>query len=331
MTTSENTTDTPETTESEARNEVPSSSCVLEGMLKENTGTHMLDSGGAYGRHWQRNQGRNFEAEKESGLSFSIYNSKPQVEVVHNTYHWLKERCHFESEVDALFHGKFREEVDSEGDKCDLELMEIFPEWLAEQKDEDGDAIYGESTGFYGEGEPITINTYNGEELLSQVLQFKYFANSRGEFIALQIHGGADVRGGYSLPRIFSVGHRSELDIFEYNRATIYCTGKDHLPEALVLKEAQEKQTVIKGIDVQDIDFDGHHEHNWNTDDGCHYYYQGSCGLGAGTQLEEFEAIDLDEEPDEDEEVPTWEPGKLFIKEGVGYCPHCGARLAAGF
>ena len=27
----------------------------LAEMLKENTGIHMLDSGGAYGRHWQLN------------------------------------------------------------------------------------------------------------------------------------------------------------------------------------------------------------------------------------------------------------------------------------
>ena len=29
-------------------------------MLTENTGKHMLDSGGAYGRHWERNQKKSF-------------------------------------------------------------------------------------------------------------------------------------------------------------------------------------------------------------------------------------------------------------------------------
>lgn len=300
---------------------------VLAGMLKENTGTHFLDSGGAYGRHWQRNQVRDFEAEKESSLEF-----EPSITVIHNTYHWLKERCHFEPELDALFHGEFlKEVVDPDDDKHWLELMEEFPEWLAKYEDEDGDTIYGVSTGFYGEGEPITINTYNEEELLSQILQFKYFCNEQGEFIALQVHGGADVRGGYTKPRIFSVGHRSELDIFEYKRASIYCTGEDYLPEALALKEFQENQTVIEGIDVQDIDFDGHHEHHWYTDDGYHYYYQGSCGAGAGTQLEAYETQDLNEEPEEGEEPHKWKPGILFIKDGVGYCPHCGARLASSF
>jgi hypothetical protein len=31
---------------------------VLLEMFQENTGAHMLDSGGAYGRNWERNQGK---------------------------------------------------------------------------------------------------------------------------------------------------------------------------------------------------------------------------------------------------------------------------------
>ena len=31
---------------------------IIYGMLIENTGTHFLDSGGAYGRAWERNQGK---------------------------------------------------------------------------------------------------------------------------------------------------------------------------------------------------------------------------------------------------------------------------------
>ena len=30
-------------------------------MITENTGSHMLDSGGAYGRNWQRNQGKTID------------------------------------------------------------------------------------------------------------------------------------------------------------------------------------------------------------------------------------------------------------------------------
>ena len=34
---------------------------VIYQMLIESTGQHMLDSGGAYGRHWERNQKMSLE------------------------------------------------------------------------------------------------------------------------------------------------------------------------------------------------------------------------------------------------------------------------------
>jgi hypothetical protein len=40
----------------------------ITAMLKENTGIHMLDSGGYGGRHWQRNQKRDFEKETDSSF-----------------------------------------------------------------------------------------------------------------------------------------------------------------------------------------------------------------------------------------------------------------------
>ena len=43
---------------------------VLASRLQENTGSYVTDSGGIYGRHWQRNQGRNFEAELAATLDF---------------------------------------------------------------------------------------------------------------------------------------------------------------------------------------------------------------------------------------------------------------------
>ena len=42
--------------------------------LTANTGTHFLDSGGAYGRNWQNNQLRDFNSEKATTLKFEIWN-----------------------------------------------------------------------------------------------------------------------------------------------------------------------------------------------------------------------------------------------------------------
>lgn len=330
---------------------------ILKKMLTESTGASILDSGSAYGRNWQRNQGLDFDAEEAVTLRFSVCGGSLDIEFQHNVYHWLKERLEYNEELDAIFHGRFLKERDADS-KDWLELMNEFPEYLSTIKEEpeyeDGDECpncdgtlgkgedgelyctgecgaifegaskFGEFGGIYGEGKPVCINTYNGEDALSQVLQYVLFSGEYGDFVVLQIHGGCDVRGGYTKPRVFSFGNLTELDILDNACGGICCTGKDHLPSALKLKEFQEKQMVLPGIDVQEIDFDGHDEHNWDTDDTCHWYYQGSCGFGADKQLEKYEVVNLD---DEDEAETPWEPGKVFVKDGIGYCPHCGAIL----
>jgi hypothetical protein len=313
---------------------------VLVEMLTENTGTHMCDSGGTpkydengkylgsdygYGRHYERNKNCEFTEEPASTLSFRAYeyNNKKylDIEVEHNIYHWLLEKLEYNEEVDNLFYNNFLSEVDTD-DKCWYELIEEFPEWLGQRDlDEDEDSTYyGESHGFYGDGDPITVNSYNEDNLLSQVIQFKYFENEVDKFVVLQIHNGADVRGGYTKPRVFCL--TDELSIFGYARANIFCTGKDHHESALKIKEQQERQQVLPGIERDDIDFDDCYR-NWYTDDGCHYYE--NCTCGSGRQLETYETKELTEDDD------VWERGKLCIKDGVGYCPECGAKLAISF
>ena len=288
---------------------------VLIGMFKENTGRHFLDSGDGYGRNYERNQSVDFESIPYASVSYSYGDINYTV----STYKWLEERVQFEEELNDLFL-KFSEENPDSGY---LQLMEEFPKYIESLVDE-GNKIYGESHGIYGEGEPITINTYNHENILDQTIQFVYWSNEQGEFIALQIHGGCDVRGGYTKPQIFSVGHHSELDIFDYNRGCIYCTGKDHHPTALVMKELQEKQICIPGIASHTIDFEGHHDHYWTTDNGHHWYDNGSCGKGAGLQLKKYEVINVDADEDIEDK---WQEGKLLVKDRVMYCPHCGAKL----
>jgi hypothetical protein len=81
-------------------------------------------------------------------------------------------------------------------------------------------AAYGELT------EPRSWNTYNGEDALAQVLQGVTYADEDAVYVLLQIHGGCDVRGGYTRPRVFRV----DVDMpayFPYDHAefTVYCTG----------------------------------------------------------------------------------------------------------
>lgn len=162
---------------------------VLASMLTENTGRHMLDSGGAYGRHWEENQGKTVEDFQEEPPIVVRYrvSTREAIPTI-NVFHYCRRHLEFAPEVDEQF-----QVFDGKHDGSHLSAMEAFPEQLE-----------GEAFGLYGEGQPMTVNTYNAESALSQTLQFVLYSHERhGDVILLQIHGGCDVRGGYTIPRAF--------------------------------------------------------------------------------------------------------------------------------
>ena len=160
-------------------------------MLKENTGVAMLDSGGAYGRHWQSNKNINFY--KMPRYTIELYNNNELV-YTKSVYWFLTENLIISKESERLQRLFKRKYKDSE--KCDLVDMESFSEYLY---------INIGASGLYGEGKPFIYNTYNVECVLSQVLQYVYFELGNKQFVILQIHGGCDVRGGYTRPYIFEL------------------------------------------------------------------------------------------------------------------------------
>lgn len=152
--------------------------------LTENTGTHILDSGGTDGRMWQRNAGKtaaDFAAEPcatvdEWGITIS-------------TFHYLAHA---------------------------LELADDHPaaELLADIADAHPDEPWGEvvemlrnTSRFLGGTTTETWNTYNHEyDRLSQVLQ-GFTLTMPGDdraILCVQIHNGADPRGGYTQPYLFA-------------------------------------------------------------------------------------------------------------------------------
>lgn len=168
-------------------NEPTKTQKVLADMLCENTGQHMLDSGGAYGRNWERNKDKTVQSFiDEPEVATEKYG--PTISVFHYCDNWLE----FDEELDA----EFNEWVDKNDDDDSpwLVLMEEFAAYQAR--------IYGES--WLGNS---TINTYNHENILSQTLQYTTFAGGEwgDDYVLLQIHGGCDVRGGYTKPRVFRI------------------------------------------------------------------------------------------------------------------------------
>ncbi len=213
--------------------------------------------------------------------------------------------------------------------------------------------------GIYHDGDPVRDNTYNVDNSLSQDIIFNYFTlgESRGagreeEYVAIQVHGGADARGGHTRPQIFTCN--DELSVLDYARGGIGCVGDDKHPSV------KESETYLPGMEPDEAR--EYSDHIWTTDDGgSSWLFQGSCGRDYDSkQLDKLEIVKIDAEEYEsilnaahengldmrDGEVyggvaPAWVKGKLCYveelteKDGtkskrVGYCPLCGGRLSGG-
>jgi hypothetical protein len=257
----------------------------LTDMMQENTGRSILDSGGAYGRNWERNQGVDFAKRPEGSLEFYVRGDDVDIMPTLDVFHFLRDRLEYNEELDDR--------------------------WRAWCEENDADLTYGngeafaeyiDGKGIYQEGPPFTINTYNGEDMLSQTLQYVYWTDEDGAHILLQIHGGCDVRGGYTDPVAFDLTCMEGLSIFDNARAAIYCSDCDSA---------------------------------WDSD-GSNYWNHN----GMGENLESFPATET--KPDYPEQRdpaqrslpidlpkrPTPCADALWVDEdGKGHCPYCGGVL----
>lgn len=178
----------------------------LQRMLKENTGRSVFDSGDYYGRHWQQNRDVEFSQQPEGNLQISNRRGELEILATISTYHFLVDRLIYNPELDERY-------CEFAALRCiglDLRTAEMFV-----------DSEHGR--GIYGEDNPLSINTYNGEDLLSQVIQYVYWTDEAGAHVLLQIHGGCDVRGGYTDPSAFDVTDMDGTSIFDNARASICC------------------------------------------------------------------------------------------------------------
>ena len=207
---------------------------VLKAMLTENTGRHMLDSGGAYGRHFERNQHVDFDAQPDAVSDWRWGYADIRVSL----YHALREQLDYLPEADALF-----ERWATTGDRARepwLPLAEVFAEDIGGQ-------------GFYSDGPPTVVNTYNHETLLSQDIQYVLFTLEDetpisdyldlertddeeadpvvlgpGTYVLLQTHNGCDARGGYTQARLFEVTSYDDAEFLTIGQdATVACGACD--------------------------------------------------------------------------------------------------------
>lgn len=159
---------------------------VIADMLGTNTGVNILDSGGANGRNWQRNAGK----------SVTDWLNEPRVtvddkygDVSLNVFHHLIENLTYCKDLDVQFTAYSKAQENTY-------YLEDIHNWLE----------------LLGAAEEYSVNSYNSESELSQIIQYTVFTlGGESGYVALQIHQGADARGGYTAPRIFRLDEEYAL------------------------------------------------------------------------------------------------------------------------
>jgi hypothetical protein len=169
-------------------------------MLTENTGVHFLDSGMSNGRHWQRNAKKTIEDfANEPAELYIKYRNDDFIERTVSVFHYISTMYELDSICDKF--NRIRSN-DWDGDFYGVSAKhQAFLEDIGYDKN------------------PREWNTYNGESDLSQTLQgvsLRLFVDGQYEDYALiQIHNGADVRGGYTDAKLFKVDNWGD-HIWEY-------------------------------------------------------------------------------------------------------------------
>jgi hypothetical protein len=177
--------------------------CVT-GMMKENTGWSMLDSGYYYGRNYERHQGKALEDFERAPACRAVVDGR-YLCLYYDLWHFLVDHLERDEECEEIERWLY------------LFSEDIKESWLA-CVEEFEKAISGR--GEYGKGN----NSYNFDTLLSQDIQWQELNLDSGDFVILQVHGGCDIRGGYTRPRVFRV---TEIDSFggDMREAEAWCDG----------------------------------------------------------------------------------------------------------
>lgn len=156
-------------------------------MLCENTGMHILDSGGANGRAWQKNSAHPIE---DFINTPDVYIKSGMVTV--DLFHHFDELLVIEERGTNLLH-EFASTIENAET-----WLEIIESWIDSLDGSVGQSYY----------------TYNGENMFSQdfigtlvTVEIppvnEYDCSIEDDYIIIQSHNGADARGGFSSPRIF--------------------------------------------------------------------------------------------------------------------------------
>lgn len=176
-------------------------------MMTESTGVHILDSGGVGGRHWQNNR-RVLDFRNIPELAIDYYNDG-DISITINIFHFLTKHLVIDDNT-KKFNAEFQKLAKIYSEESWFELMDIF-----------GDDLLA-----LGYKVSPMFNTYNNGSILSQDIQgFTFYKDDDMEwepYICFQLHNGADIRGGYTKPRIFKIADLYQF-LLDQNHINAFC------------------------------------------------------------------------------------------------------------
>ena len=185
---------------------------IIDELLKERIGHHLLDSGGAYGYIYERNRTEGYptglikvdeytnEEQKERSLDITI----PVYDFL--TYNLIKDD-------DTI---RFEKELFKEFENNGFSPYEIYE--VENYLKGEGKAIFGiTETGITSIS---YTNTYNYEEYLSQTLLYVTFSWNGDDYVLLEVHNGCDVRSGYTKPQLFKL---KDIEYFLIGQVDRFC------------------------------------------------------------------------------------------------------------
>lgn len=202
---------------------------TIENMMLERTAHQLGDSGDVYGRNYQRNQENGIDKSTISPIDFYLdeENKTIHLEQTVNIYDFLTkhlDKSYTADKIEEILYTVMEEEnIDIYSiweiqDLFENNFLEsyIYDNYFDETIDDYTEDYYLEEIPYELSPSPYFkgydwINTCNGEEFVSQTLQFMCFTDGYNDYVLLQIHGGCDVRGGYTRPRVFQI---EDIDYF---------------------------------------------------------------------------------------------------------------------
>jgi hypothetical protein len=168
-------------------------------MMKWNTGSHFLDSGGYGDRQWQKLEKVDLDALPEATL---------------DVYGYTRSMYHHLTSCGIMYNNDLTEQFDAyvaenDADTSWEDLLLNFSKFIKAEVDRG-------------------YNTVNDETILDGNFAVWKLETDDDEFLVIRTHNGADYRGGWSKPFFFWGDNYDEL-IYGCNNGVVQCTSCDNV------------------------------------------------------------------------------------------------------